>query len=176
MLYEIYLFINTFVFCYSLAADHVIFNSSYNMNSFLYNINSFLKLLPDCRPKNLITDIKPRSSVIYGPIQFSNIPTYPKSYKTLHIVWPHRWEFDKNPEDFFSVLFQMKALNASFRLSVLGESFSQIPEIFDKAKDALKDDIENWGYIKSKEDYYRILSSGNVVISTAIHEFYGVAM
>lgn len=47
----------------------------------------------------------------------------------MHIVWNHRWEHDKNPEDFFSVLFELHTSHVSFSLSVLGESYGEVPEV-----------------------------------------------
>lgn len=49
-------------------------------------------------------------------------------------------------------------------------------EIFQKVKERLSTNIVAWGYQESKEDYYRTLASCHVVVSTAIHEFFGVAM
>ena len=37
----------------------------------------------------------------------------------LNIVWPHRWEFDKNPEDFFAVLFNLADDGVPFTVSIM---------------------------------------------------------
>ena len=39
--------------------------------------------------------------------------------RPLHIVWPHRWEFDKNPDEFLSVMVQLHEAGCQFKLSVL---------------------------------------------------------
>merc|ERR1711913_130596 len=85
-------------------------------------------------------------------------------------------EHDKNPELFFDCLFRLKEENIPFLVSVLGETYSQVPQVFADAKVKLKENIVNWGHVASKEEYYRVLAGCHVVISTALHEFFGVAM
>ncbi|XP_071957428.1 tRNA-queuosine alpha-mannosyltransferase-like isoform X1 [Antedon mediterranea] len=207
-----------------LTADIVLFNSKYNMESFLSSIGTFLKLMPDFRPKGLAEKIRPKSKVLYFPIEFPimNDPiadvmeglTLAEQASSLHesqevfekskdraiksgvtgeqtvscssvlsqlssplkIVWAHRWEYDKNPDLFFRTLYKLLDSGEDFRISVLGEHYSEIPDIFTEAYESLKDNIVHWGYQQSKEDYYQVLIEGDVAVSTAKHEFYGVAM
>jgi len=56
-------------YIFSLAANDVVFNSRYNMESFLNNIHSFLKIMP-LRPKGLADQIRGKCRVLHFPILF----------------------------------------------------------------------------------------------------------
>ncbi|XP_053554243.1 glycosyltransferase-like domain-containing protein 1 isoform X2 [Bombina bombina] len=254
-----------------LVADIVVFNSSFNMESFLTSISKFLKMIPDHRPKDLERIIRPKCQVLYFPIKFPDFSRFVPHHKCLsqeivnyksdtisdcctkiscqseskitksvddchqsglgnrhieentlqqvvsppmdlyniqspvqghscedefpvisdpcatlkvirdeqrplHIVWPHRWEHDKDPETFFKTLLKLKEKELSFHVSVLGETFTDVPDIFSEARVTLGSSVLHWGYLPSKDDYFQALCMADVVISTAKHEFFGVAM
>ena len=144
------------------------------MCSFLDGLTKIIKLFPDYRPKELRSLIEPKCEVLHYPIRFPEIRTRERD-SVLHIVWPHRWEFDKNPELFVDVLFRLVADGGQFLVSFLGETFSDVPDVFARAKEVIGDRILHWGHLETKEEYYEVLSSGHVVVSTALHEFFGVA-
>jgi glycosyltransferase involved in cell wall biosynthesis len=91
------------------------------------------------------------------------------------ILWNHRWEYDKGPELFFSVLGALRAEGTPFRLVVCGQSFRNRPEVFDVARRELADRIDHFGFFAQYGDYVREAVRCDVVVSTAIHEFFGVA-
>ena len=69
----------------------------------------------------------------------------------------------------FEVIMALVSKGCNFHLSVLGQQFSEQPEIFRQAKEKLENEassqckILNWGYMSSKEKYLEVLSSAHVV-------------
>ncbi len=159
----------------ALAATEVWFNSSYHQNIFLDELPVFLKRMPDFQPLETVGDIRNKSFVRYPGIdQLPKRRT--RTPGPIRIVWAARWEHDKNPELFFKSLRILKAKNIEFRISVMGEQFRQVPEVFDFARQEFADSIDRWGYQKERQDYENALLEADVFVSTADHEFFGFSV
>jgi glycosyltransferase involved in cell wall biosynthesis len=97
----------------------------------------------------------------------------------LRVVWNHRWEYDKGPERLLAIVKRLLDRDIAFQLSVLGERFRQVPDAFTELKERLNEEgsrLRHWGYIESTDDYRACLATGDVVLSTALHDFQGLSM
>jgi glycosyltransferase involved in cell wall biosynthesis len=94
----------------------------------------------------------------------------------MRIVWAARWEHDKNPELFFKALRILKMRKVEFRISVMGEQFRQIPEVFTTARQEFANHIDRWGYQQERRDYENALLEADIFVSTADHEFFGFSV
>lgn len=159
----------------ALAADAVWFNSQFHAESFLGALAKFLKSMPDHQPLEATEKIRAKSSV--HPPGIGNFPArQARKPGTVRILWAARWEHDKNPDDFFAALEILKAKNIPFRVSVIGQSFQDKPEIFERARSDFDKHIDLWGYQQNRDDYVQALYEADVVVSTANHEFFGIGL
>ncbi len=157
-----------------LVADEIWFNSQFHKNDCLGAIAPFFSNFPDKTPKALLDTIPPKSKVVPIGIMENNASRIEQDRP--NIVWNHRWEFDKNPDDFFRILFSLSKQGLDFSLTVLGQRFRQSPEIFDQAKRQLEKHIVHWGYAESRQEYDQLLANAHIAPTTATHDYFGIAV
>ncbi|EDW51537.1 glycosyltransferase-like domain-containing protein 1-like [Drosophila sechellia] len=168
-----------------LAADMVLFNSQFNCNSFLDNVQPFLNMQPDFKIKHIREQIEKKCQVLYFPVNFERFPNRrvcamgetaeDLDEKCIHLIWPHRWEHDKNPKLLVDTLCELHERQVDFKVTICGESYQEIPEEFEHIQEKLGSKLVNFGHLE-REEYLKTLLTGDIVISTADHEFFGVAM
>ena len=163
-------------FTSALSADAVWFNSKFHKDEFISAMREFLQKMPDNQPVGEIEKILTKSNVVSPGI--NDFPPRPNHRQDgpVRILWAGRWEHDKNPADFFVALKIIKAAGIDFRLSVIGESFKEIPEIFEQSRKFFASYIDHWGYQQSRADYEAVLAQADIIVSTAIHEFFGIGV
>ena len=157
------------------AANEVWFNSKYHLDDFLAALATYLKRMPDYSCTDEIDLIREKARVVHpGVGLFSRRDA--RKPGPIRILWNARWEHDKNPQDFFAAMRELKRSGTAFRLLVLGESFRNSPAVFETAKEEFSDEIEQWGFAESRHDYESSLQLADVVVSTANHEFFGIGI
>jgi len=159
----------------ALAANKVLFNSQYHKQSFLTALPNFLKQFPDNNGLHNVKIIEDKSTVLPLGMDLKRFDAHQhdecEKYGT--ILWNHRWEYDKNPEQFFNVLYELANRGIKFNLIVLGENFSQQPKIFDEAKEKLQAQIIHFGYADTFEQYAQLLWKADLFPVTSNQDFFG---
>ncbi|MBT3180040.1 MAG: DUF3524 domain-containing protein [Candidatus Marinimicrobia bacterium] len=158
----------------TLAADTIFFNSDFHMESYLGELPKFLRHFPDHRELDSVDIIREKSRILHLGMDLQKFDIHKTSHKKDPLIlWNHRWEYDKNPESFFSVLNKVQEQGFKFDLAVLGENFSQYPDIFIDAHKTFETEIVQWGYTESFPDYAKWLWMADILPVTSKQEFFG---
>ncbi len=169
----------------ALAADQVVFNSQFHYGEFLEALPVLLRLFPDYTHMQTVQQIRSKSQVLHLGIKLQEHDAFAGQYlahewrpgmKPPVVLWNQRWEYDKNPEGFFQVMNRLDDVGCNFQLILAGEHFKEQPDAFDQAFKRYADRILHYGYAEDFEEYSRLLHQSDLVISTSIHEFFGLAI
>jgi glycosyltransferase involved in cell wall biosynthesis len=154
-----------------------VFNTAWNLEEFVGAIPRFLKEFPDHHPVGVAERIRAKSCVIAPP--FDPAPFDRRAVTRgddVRIVWPHRWEHDKNPDDFFMAVSRLAEEGLDFEVAVAGQAFRDVPNAILAAEQTLGSRLVHLGQPGSPDAYAELLASSDVAVSTALNEFFGIAM
>ncbi len=173
-----YGFIN---FATALSADAVFFNSEYHRRSFLHALPKFLHHFPDYQELPTVEQIKTKSEVLPLGLDLRRLDELKGRYHLKRsdrplLLWNHRWEYDKNPEEFFEALRRVAENRPDFDVAVLGQRFSLRPTAFARAREELNDQIRHWGYTDNTEEYAAWLWRADLLPVTSHQDFFGASV
>jgi glycosyltransferase involved in cell wall biosynthesis len=162
----------------AMAADVLLYNSDYNRQTFMEGCQALLQRLPDAIPDNVVTDLVAKSQVLPVPLEDYLLDSVSPAEKPLQLLWNHRWEYDKGPAELLSLAKQLVAEGIPFKLHVVGQQFRQQPPEFELLQQLLQGAgaLASWGYVEKASDYRALLQNCDVVLSTALHDFQGLAV
>jgi len=180
------------------AADAVYFNSAFHRGEFLAAAAELLAAMPDERCEWLVEDVAARSRVLplgcdlrrfdaYAPGTSGGGGPGERDHAALGdrwgnpkrgplILWNQRWEYDKAPGEFFRALYTLQEAGVAFRVAVAGANQGLPTAEFVEAQTRLAEHIVQWGRLDRFSDYADLLWRADIVVSTALHEFFGVAV
>lgn len=161
----------------ALSAECCLFNTHWNLDRFTAEIPGFVRAFPDHRPTGLAESIAEKSRVLAPPFDPAAFDAPPLLRgERCRIVWPHRWEHDKDPESFFRAVSQLAAEGLDFEIAVAGQSFRETAGVMREAAESLGDRLVHCDEPKTRAEYAALLASADVAVSTAVNEFFGIAM
>lgn len=161
----------------ALVADACLFNTQWHRDGFLERVGPFLKQFPDFVPKGVAERIAAKSVVLpppFDPRPFDAHP--PRRGARVRIVWPHRWEHDKDPEAFFTAVHELAAEGLDFQVVVAGQAFRDTREAVERMAARLGSRLAAVGEPQGRDAYAELLAGADVAVSTARNEFFGLAM
>ena len=171
-----YVFVN---YASQLAADAIWFNSEYHYQSWSTAVKGYLRRFPDYNEKGSVAPLAAKSQVMPVGIEFTHDAPLDDVSENSDapplILWNQRWEYDKNPEQFFDTLYAAQAAGWPFRVALCGENFQRRPRIFEEAQAKLGDRVVHAGFAE-RAQYHALLAEAEIVISTAVHEFFGISI
>ncbi len=159
-----------------LVAHTVLFNSDYHRSSFLGELPKFLKMFPDENNLETIDVIKEKASTLYLGLELKNQSGVRTKGNAIRILWNHRWEYDKNPDGFLTLLNSLENRKLEFELVLLGERYTKMPDAYYYILDKYSNRISHNAYAESKEQYWDLLSSCDVLPVTSIQDFFGISI
>jgi glycosyltransferase involved in cell wall biosynthesis len=165
----------------AMAADTVLFNSRFHLDSFLCQLPKFLAGFPDHNELESVALIRDKSQVLPLGLDLQRFdehrPKQPRDPgKTPLILWNHRWEYDKNPEEFFRALVQLQEEGLAFDVAILGKAYRNRPPIFAEAQQKLGEQIKHFGYAENFADYSNWLWQADILPVTSHHDFFGASV
>lgn len=165
----------------ALAADAVLFNSRYHRDAFLGELPDFLDGFPAPKEMDSVAQIAAKSAVLPLGLDLRRLDQYrpetpPSEPSSPLILWNHRWEYDKNPEEFFAALFELQEEGLSFEVAVLGEGYRNAPPCFAEARQRLGKRIVQFGYAENFADYARWLWRADILPVHSFHDFFGASV
>jgi glycosyltransferase involved in cell wall biosynthesis len=159
----------------ALAADAVWFNSAFHRDAFLTALPDWLRRMPDHAPPAAVERVRAKAAV--HPPGIDPFPPRPaRAPGPLRILWAARWEHDKGPDDLRAALDILAAHGTDFRLGVIGEQFPEVPAAFTEIERRFAGRIDHWGYQEGRAAYRACLAWADCIVSTAHHEFFGLAV
>ena len=163
-----------------LAAEQSVFCSKRQQDDMMAAIPTFLKHDAEADPDDIVRRIAAKSRIIPIGVDLERFDRARKSRtdrtgRPLRIVWPHRFEHDKNPDDFYEVVKTLDDEGLPFELSVIGLSYRDLPQSLQEMRERLSHRIVDWGFLKG-DAYPNALAASDLVLSTAWQETQGLAV
>ncbi len=159
-----------------LAADLVVFNSQYHYDQWFEEIPKFLRQFPDYQQHGLVAEVGARSMVLPVGVDLARFDNADRQTGDVpRIIWNQRWEYDKGPAELAAALTALHRRGVDFEVVLAGEQFPTDPDEFVVLQDDLGDRVVHYGWAEA-DKYVDLLVSGDVVVSTAHHEFFGISV
>lgn len=156
-----------------LAVDEVWFNSDYHRIVALEGHRRLQRAMP--AEQRVTASLEPKCRVVHPGADLSWARPWSGHDGPPVIVWPHRWDDDKNPAVFEAALDRLVAADLDFALVLAGEERPAGEHCRRRIARRHAERVLAVGPFQV-EEYRRWLQRGDIVVSCTDHEFFGIAV
>ena len=162
----------------AIVSDYNLFNSDFHRNSFTDSLKNFLSNFPDFNDYNNIDIIKRKSKTLYLGLDLKKFDTYKhkKNNNKPIMLWNHRWEHDKNPNEFINMVAELDKKNLDFECILLGKNKQKKSGYFDEFINRFPNRILHAGYCETFDEYASFLWQSDICPITSIQDFFGISI
>jgi hypothetical protein len=173
------------------AADKVLWNSEFNRDSFMDQMQIILRRAPESIDNAWTDRLKEKSQVAWPPVEpvggddevlhNQKKGRYQDSAESgrriVRVAWPHRWEHDKGCDELLELIEQTRNdPNLEFRWTILGQRYERMPASMHVILAQHAECLDHAGRVEDRSGYLRMLGACDWVCSTSRHEFFGIAV
>ena len=170
----------------AVIANEIWFNSEFHRDDFIQQSAKFIAKMPDGKREHQLDELCTKSRVLppgFQPVSKARTSNGDwiitrqsmDSGQPLRIGWVARWEYDKRPDQFLSLLQLLENDNVPFELILLGSRGNQCETLLE-IESRFADRIVINQHAETTSQYHRYLKMMDIVISTADHEFFGIGV
>ena len=166
----------------ALAADRLLFNSRYNLDGFLRGCAGLLERLPDKVPAGVPERLAEKARVLPVPVAVEALAEGQSKWpgrsagRPMRLLWIGRFEYDKCGERLLAVLRLLESTAIDYEVAVVGQQFRDSPPAFKDIATEFPHRLVHFGYVREEYAYRALLRGADLVLSTALHEFQGLAV
>ncbi len=159
-----------------LAADEIWFATEWHRAVAFRGLLAFAESQPGPEITRTLRALADRTAVVPVGVDLEPFsePAVPDGGPPI-VLWNHRWEPDKDPAAFVSAVDRLVRDGVGFRLVLAGDHGDSGAPEYDDLLRRHTDRVEAAGPF-DPPTYNELVRRADVVVSTAVHEFFGVAM
>lgn len=166
------------------AADLVLFNSAYHRDAVVDALPAFLDRIPEPAHLPYLGAVIERFEVLPVGVDLQPFLTGPTDRPSgvdagPLILWPHRWEPDRDPDAFACALEKLEGAGLAFGLVLAGEEPPGGSRHTGAVRASLAERFASRVVAAGpfdRDSYQQLVGAADIVVSCTKHEFFGVSI
>lgn len=161
----------------SFSATEIWYNSQFHLEQHHQALRGWLKKMPAPSLLSELNDWKEKCRVVYPGVDLLNArPLQISSSGPLHLLWAARWEEDKNPNDFLSLVRSLLSAGLDLKVTLMGHHPNGEHDLVSELHSLLGPKLMQPGFLEDRANMLALQNETHLLVSTTHHEFFGLSV